>query len=264
MGSLTTYAENALLQHVFKIITYVPASTLFVGLGSSVSVEPNPTLLEFTGGEYARQSISFLAASDRQIIQESDIVYPEVTSNLGTIRNYGIFDAAIGGNMLAYGSLEEEKVYEAGKEATIGNGSIVVSVNTGGTSTSYANKLLNFMFRNINLTPATNMYVGITTADISDDDFGDDISELGMTNYVRQLCNSWSAPSGTPRSSSNEIVINFGQLLGDASIMRAGFIIDSASGNGEIIAYANSAVVTTIGSGDIVKYSVGNFIVRMN
>jgi len=88
-------------------------STVYIGL---LLAEPNPDgsgVVEPSGGlAYSRPGVTnsiaeWPGATSRQKTHASDIVFPQaIGGNWGTITHVGIFDAASGGSLLAYGPLQ--------------------------------------------------------------------------------------------------------------------------------------------------------------
>lgn len=92
--SFSTYLANETLDDKFS-------GTLYLALFLD-----NPTAAgsgtEASGGSYARQEVTFSAASGGEIVSEADIVF---TVNANTYTHYAIYDALTSGNMLDYGEL---------------------------------------------------------------------------------------------------------------------------------------------------------------
>jgi len=73
----------------------------------------SPPGSEVSGGAYARQSVTFVETSgpDPTIYKNSVAVqFPTATAGWGTISHFGIWSAASGGNLLAYGSVTTPKI----------------------------------------------------------------------------------------------------------------------------------------------------------
>jgi hypothetical protein len=108
MGSLSNFAENALLNHVANT-AFTPAATLFValctadptdaGTGASMSEAAN-------ANAYARAAVTFSAAASRRVVQTGAVTFPQATGTWGTISHWAIVTSATygAGDMYAYGS----------------------------------------------------------------------------------------------------------------------------------------------------------------
>jgi hypothetical protein len=83
MGSLTNFAENELLDHVFNA-AYTPPSTVYVALCTS---DPGETATDLSGVEcanannYAREAITFAAASSRSVQQSGAVTFNQASGS---------------------------------------------------------------------------------------------------------------------------------------------------------------------------------------
>jgi hypothetical protein len=101
MADFSDYLENKLLDHTFRNTSYAPPATVYLALYTA-----NPTDAgggtEVTGGGYARQAITFGAASGGAISNTAAVAFTATGANYGTVSAVGIFDALSGGNLLAW------------------------------------------------------------------------------------------------------------------------------------------------------------------
>jgi hypothetical protein len=111
--SLSNYYENKIIDHMFRGQAFTPPATVYLAL---FTVAPGETGggTEVSGGGYARKPVTFSAASAGSTSNSSDIDFGTATANWGTIVAVGLFDAATGGNLLAYGSLTSSKTVNSG------------------------------------------------------------------------------------------------------------------------------------------------------
>lgn len=120
--SLTNYGENRMLTlfkedgtHYIGLFTVAPSET---GGGTEVS-----------GGAYARQAVTFGAASDGTMKNSAAIEFPVATANWGTAKAWGIFDAATAGNLVWYGDITVPKELLAGDIYRFNASSIVLNMD---------------------------------------------------------------------------------------------------------------------------------------
>lgn len=104
MSSFSDYLENALLDHVFRNTALTSPTTVYLALYTA-----NPTDAgggtEVTGGGYARQAITFGAASGGAISNTTQVSFTASGADFGTITGIGIFDASTAGNLLAWDAI---------------------------------------------------------------------------------------------------------------------------------------------------------------
>ena len=63
---------------------------------------------EVSGSAYARQSVTF-TISGNTASNTSALEFPTATGSYGTVTHVGVFDAASGGNLIAYAALTTSK-----------------------------------------------------------------------------------------------------------------------------------------------------------
>lgn len=64
---------------------------------------------EVSGGAYARQSATFAVSGD-SASNTNVVEFPAATTNWGTVSHFGVYTAATGGTMIAYGALQTSRV----------------------------------------------------------------------------------------------------------------------------------------------------------
>ncbi len=120
--SLTNYGENRILglysgdgKHYLALFTAAPGEA---GGGTEVS-----------GGAYARQEVTFAAASNGSMKNNAAIEFPTATANWGTAVAWGLYDAATGGNLVWYGAIDTPKDLLAGDIYRINTGNLTLKMD---------------------------------------------------------------------------------------------------------------------------------------
>lgn len=263
MGSLTNYAENALMGHLFAT-AYTPVATLYLALCTADPTEAatGASMNEVANsGSYARQAITFGAASSRRVTQSGAVTFTQATGSWGTVSHWAIVDSGThgAGNALAYGALGESKSVISGNTPSVSSGVVYVEVPASNGASNYlANTALDFMFRNQAWSqPAT--YVGFTTTTSSDSTAGTAVSG---GSYARTLVNkaggaspAWSSVSGGAVSNANAVssptaTASWGTVVG--------MTIHDASSSGNFLLYDNGMTDQTVGTGDSLTYAIGD------
>ena len=109
MSSFSDYLETAALTWAFSAGAVTRPTAWHVALFTAAPGEAGGgTELSTSGTAYARQSATF-TVSGNLATNGSAIEYAVATSNWGTVTHVGIFDAASGGNLLAYAPLATSK-----------------------------------------------------------------------------------------------------------------------------------------------------------
>ena len=110
--SFTNYLETEILDHVFAGAAYTAPSTKYLALFTGAPGETGGGT-EVSGGAYARQSVAF-TVSGNTASNSASVEYPTATAGYGTVTHVGVFDAASGGNLIAYAALTTSKAIDTG------------------------------------------------------------------------------------------------------------------------------------------------------
>ncbi len=160
MTAASNYLELKVLDHILRFgngsltvgsgAGYTPPATVYVALfaggssagtalesgTSSTSGTGNWGYYEINNGNYARQSITFAAATgDGTIASNSTATFPQANANYNTagtqgntITHIALMDASTGGNVLFYGALSTTKVVTDGDTFQINSGSLTITL----------------------------------------------------------------------------------------------------------------------------------------
>lgn len=262
MGSLSDFAENELLDHVFNA-AYTPPATIYLclctadptdaGTGASMNEHANEK-------GYARKAIAFSEASSRKVVQDGAVTFDEATDTWTEITHYGISDSGThgAGNMLAHGSFAEGFTPVSGNTPIVATTKVEVEVSTtsggAGLTTYCVHKLLDLMFRNQAFTsPAGNTFIAIATATLDDDDedTGTDMTEEDGTGYARTEVNENGGASPTWDVAASGVVDNTHKITLEDEVNVADdwdtdvalAVVATVSGDCKIYFYDNDNVV---------------------
>jgi hypothetical protein len=277
LGSLSDFAENALLQHIFNT-AYTPAATVYVALCTAdpTDAATGASMSEVANANgYARTAVTFGAAALRKVVQSGAVTFPQASGTWGTIAFWAIVDSPTygAGNVLASGAFTASFAPVAGNTPTIPSGELQVQMNASsgaGFVDATVHKLFDRMFRNqAYAKPAT--YVGLATATVADTAaLLSDITEVSGGAYARVQVNinggaspTWSVASGG--ALNNLAAITFPTPSGSWGLVTSCFLIDSASGAGNVIGYDNANIVDqTPVANDTVQFAIGAFAVSLS
>lgn len=126
MAAISDYLENALLNHVFGGATYTQPSVRYLALFTTATTDAGGGT-EAVGGSYARQAITFGAASAGTVSNTGTLTYNNMQA--GTYTHCAVMDAATGGNMLYHGPLGAARTAFAGDTITVGAAAITCSLD---------------------------------------------------------------------------------------------------------------------------------------
>ena len=110
MSAMSTYLENALVNHVLRNTALTtPGTTIYVGLikfYEAAKLEAGTLTQEMSGSSYARiQVTAWDAPSDGATENTSAITFAAASANWGMISGVIVSDHATAGNVLLHGSL---------------------------------------------------------------------------------------------------------------------------------------------------------------
>lgn len=268
MGTLSDFAENAVVKHLTKEAAYSPAATVYLALctadptdaatGASMSEVAN-------SANYARTAITLGAAASRRVTQSGTVTFPQASGSWGTVTHWAIATSGThgSGDVLASGALAVSKSVVNGNTPSVASGEVWVEITAStGLSNYAANGILDRMFRNQAFTIAAN-YLAVATATLSDSTTGSTATEPSGNNYSRLAINASGGASPAWEAASNNTVQNAHAWTlptpsGSWGTVTSVFIAD-ASTAGNVLMYDNAVTDQAVASGDTVQYAVGAF-----
>lgn len=209
---LSTYAMNKAMDHILKVASYTPATHLYIGLSTTNPLADGSGIAEPSGGSYARVLCDdWDAAADREVVNSALIEFAQATASWGNIAYIFVSDALTGGNMIAFGTLTQNKNITTGGTFSIETGMLHISIDEGIISNYMANAILDHIFKNTVYTPATHLYVCLCDESPDDSSDGTSISEPDAADYARILHDTWNISSGG--KSTNDGSIEFTEAV---------------------------------------------------
>lgn len=131
MSAASDYLENEVLDHVLGKGTrdFTSPANLYVGLWTADDgLEGGTVTSEVSGGSYAREAVTFGAASSGAASNSGTITFTTATGNWGTVTHVAIMDASSGGNVLFHGAVTTSKTIETGDTFQISTGNLSISL----------------------------------------------------------------------------------------------------------------------------------------
>ena len=106
MAGFTNYLEDKVINHVFGGTAYTAPSTIYVALYTATPSDAGGGT-EVSGGAYARQSVAWTIGTGgtAQASNTAALTFPAATTDWGTCTHAGVYDAASGGNLVAFETL---------------------------------------------------------------------------------------------------------------------------------------------------------------
>lgn len=129
MCSFANYLENKILNHVFGKSSY-SLPNVYIGLLSTAPNDDGSSIAEPDCPSYARVTTNasvWQTAIQGLIENVNKITFAMACENWGTMTHFALFDAASGGNILAFGSLSPSKTVNSGDIPRFAPGDLIIS-----------------------------------------------------------------------------------------------------------------------------------------
>tara|TARA_R100000700_G_scaffold18209_1_gene24876 strand:+ start:130 stop:516 length:387 start_codon:yes stop_codon:yes gene_type:complete len=126
MSAMSDFLELEVLDHVLGTGSYTMPTTVRIGLSTGSFGDDNSGT-ELSGSGYARQAITFAAASSGSAATNATVTFPTATGSWGAVSHWAIFDAASGGNLLIHGAFATPKTITSGDVLRINSGDLTVT-----------------------------------------------------------------------------------------------------------------------------------------
>lgn len=266
MGSLSDYAEIALLDHVFNS-AYTPVATIHLALCTADPTDAGTgaTMNECANANgYARTAITFDAPASRAVQQAAIVTFPQASGGgWGTVTHWAVMDGTVEGadDVLAHGAFTVSKTINDGNTPSVAASEIDVTFSANEISTFLAEEFLDLMFRNQAYpTPNATIHVALTTVIITDGMTGSTITEPG-SNYARKPETGWDAAAAGLVDNTAEIA--FVTATGDWTTITSVAIVDALT-LGNLLFYDNTMGDQQVDNGDTAKFPAGDLDITMD
>lgn len=132
MAAASNYLENKILDHVLTATAYTqPARYIALFTADPGEAGSFTNEVSTSGTAYARQAVTFAAASSGSSATNATVTFPTATANWGTITHVAIVDGDTegAGNVLFYGAVTTSKTIETGDTFQISSGNLTISLD---------------------------------------------------------------------------------------------------------------------------------------
>lgn len=199
MGALSTYMLDALLDHLFNITPYTPATHLYIALSTADFTVNGSGAAEPSGNNYARKQFDTWHRTTNVTSNNGLVSFNKASGSWGTIGYYAIFDALTNGNMIAYGTISDPQAVVANQTAQFVTDDFTFTM-AGAASDYLRGKLLDHVFKITPYTAPTTFYVALSTANPTSS--GGSIAEPVGNNYSRTSLTAWTRVGGSVSNTS--------------------------------------------------------------
>lgn len=120
------YLEQIILNQVLRGVAYSQPSAVYLALFTVAEDDTGGAGTEVAGGGYTRQTITFSAPVANEASNSADVLFPVATADWGEVLHFGIFDAAVAGNLLYHAPLTASRTILTGDQLRFPAGQLVV------------------------------------------------------------------------------------------------------------------------------------------
>jgi hypothetical protein len=144
-GALTDYAENKIVDDLFRTTSYSPPATYYVGLVlQSAGCTDSSAGTEVSGGSYARVAITkgdaywqgthgsttgASSGTNGTINNASAITFPAATADWGNVGYFAIYDASTSGNMIICSALTAQRNITTGSTPSFAGSALTIQID---------------------------------------------------------------------------------------------------------------------------------------
>lgn len=131
-NAASNYLENKVLDHVLTSTSYTAPGTRYLALFTAdTGLETNSPSAEIStsGTAYARQAVTFAAASSGSSSTNATVTFPAATANWGTVTHVAVMDASTAGNVLFWGAVTTSKTIETGDTFQVTSGNLTITLS---------------------------------------------------------------------------------------------------------------------------------------
>ncbi len=126
MSAKSDYLELKVIDHFLGTASTSAPSNVYLALHTADPTDAG-TGAEVSGNGYARQAITFAAASSGSASSNSAEEFTASGGDFGTVTHFGIWDASTSGNLLYHGELTASKTIADGDTLRFASGNITVT-----------------------------------------------------------------------------------------------------------------------------------------
>lgn len=128
MSALADYAENLVLDWLMTTGSATRPTSWYVALYTAAPSDSGGGT-EVTGGGYARQSVTFGAASGGTCSNTNQVSFTASGADYGTVSHVAIHDAVSGGNLIWHGALATSRSVVDGDTFLFAVGAIDLTID---------------------------------------------------------------------------------------------------------------------------------------
>lgn len=201
-GKMSSYLQNAMLQHILGQATYTfPATNnLYVGLCTAFDeAQDGNSFTEVSTAEYARQPVAFAAPVAQTVSNTGKLAYAKAVTTWGTPTYWIVCDALTGGNVLFWGAVTSPLSINANEQLEIGVSQLTITLSGAATPT-LANEIFNSVLRGQSWTTTAPTHTALLSAFTSESTW----TETADTAYGRQAV-TWTTATGGASSNAAQV-----------------------------------------------------------
>jgi hypothetical protein len=251
-GALSDYSEAIVDNAFYRNATFTGAATVYLALYTAAPTDSGGGT-EAAWAGYARQAVTFSAASGSATANTNQLVFPAVAGSGQTIVAFGVFDSLSGGNLLIWKALGTSVTYNVTDVPQIEIGGVTPTLSGDG-STYKNNKILDILLRGQSYTGAGTTYMALFSVAPTVAGGG---TEFADSSYERKGM-AFGAPSAG--ASLNTGVVTY-DAIADGSVDLVACATFDALTTGNMIDFKVLDDPITYAINDIPQFAIGGITV---
>lgn len=266
---LSTYLENAILNHVLGAVAFTPPSSMQLALFTSACTD-DALGTEVSGGGYSRVSITNnttnWANSSAGVKKNATVItFPALSASWGSVTHWALMD---GTNILCHGAFTTARTFAVGEVPRISALALQLTAPTG-WSAALKNAVFDHVFGATTHTPDATVYLGLCAAAPTADPFTE-VETIATDGYARVAItnNTTNFPSAADGAKSNGAAFTFPAATGDWGASPATHWVLSKSSTSltaaNMLMYGSIASPVVIVNTDTAAFAIGDFDVALD
>ena len=126
MASKSYYLSTSLLDYLLRGVAFSAPAGIYVGLFTT-SPTPGGGGVEVSGGGYVRQAATWTPTISGTSSNAGTVTFSPATFPWGTVVAFGLFDAALGGNLLYFAPMNVPRNIQLNDQIMYPAGQLVVT-----------------------------------------------------------------------------------------------------------------------------------------
>ncbi len=248
--AMSNWAEDEILDMMLRNSNKTPPATVYMSLATALTGDD--TVTEIADGNYARQSMSFGAASSGAASIDADITFPAANAQY-TYRYVGVHDASTSGNLIYHYDRGSVETVDTGKQVEFASGAFTVTQAGDAHEANVLDMILDFWLNNTDYSQVATVYSALFTAYTNPTT----LTECTDSGYARLATAFDAAVNG---ATANTAIERFGVVAVQYTVNGIGLYDALTTGN---LLFAKTHASTVMNVSEQFQMAAGDFDITL-